>query len=219
MANLKRIVAACGDRPVFIVSPIFRFTLSLCCATAGHMTNFQDPDFIKTLLKDLGRVRSLLKSILPGNTIIDRMELVCGQGYNLEKAVAAARSAWVSDPVHPSNHSFAKMALNLLEAMAPSGILPRGGGSSGRKRKRGESEQAANSGGKGSGGRSRARNWSDQRRGGGYQQYYPMHHNQQYHHAAPRGRGGHHSGGYGGGYGRGYGGGGGGPCGRGGRWN
>jgi hypothetical protein len=78
------------------------------------MTNFQDPDFIKTLLKDLGRI---LKSNFPGNTIIDRMELVCGQGYNLEKAEAAARSTWVSDPVHPSNHSFATMARNLLEAM------------------------------------------------------------------------------------------------------
>jgi hypothetical protein len=147
------------------------------------MTNFQDPDFIKTLLKDLGQIWTLLKSNFP-NTIIDGMELVCSQGYNLEKAVAAARSAWVSDPVHPSNHSFAKMALNLLEAMAPSGILPSGGGSSGRKRKRkrSESEQAANSGvgGKGSGGRSYARNWSDPRRGGGYQQYHPpMHHNQQ----------------------------------------
>jgi hypothetical protein len=188
------------------------------------MTNFQDPDFIKTLLKDLGRIRTLLKSNFRGNTIIDGMELVCGQGYNLKKAEAAARSAWASDPMHPSNHSFAKMVLNLLEAMALSGILSSGGGSSGRKRS--ESEQAANSGGggKGSGGRSRARNWSDPRRGGGYQQYYPpMHHNQQYqqqyHHAAPRGRGGQHPGGYGGGYGRGYGSGGGGPCGRGGQWN
>ncbi len=127
--NLKRIVAACKDQPVFIVSPIFRFTLSPCCAT-----NFQDPDFIKTLLKDRGRIRNLLKSNFSGNTIIDRMELVCGQGYNLEKAEAAARSAWVSDPVHPSNHSFAKMVLNLLEAMAPAGILSSQGGSSGRKR-------------------------------------------------------------------------------------
>ncbi len=59
-------MAACKDQAVFIVSPIFRFTLSPCCATAGHMTNFQDPDFIKTLLKDLGRIRTLLKLNTPG---------------------------------------------------------------------------------------------------------------------------------------------------------
>ncbi len=40
--------------------------------------------------------------------------LICGGGYNLEKA-AAAKNAWVSDPVHPSSHTYAKMAKRALE--------------------------------------------------------------------------------------------------------
>jgi hypothetical protein len=51
ISSLTRIVEACGEHLVFIVSPIFRFVLSPCCTTAGHMSNFTDPDFIKTLLK------------------------------------------------------------------------------------------------------------------------------------------------------------------------
>ncbi len=89
--NLKRIVEACGDHPVFI----FRFVLSPCCTSAGHMSNFSDPDYIKTLLKDLGRIRILLKTSIPGSLIIDGMELICGSGYNLEKAASAAKNAWV----------------------------------------------------------------------------------------------------------------------------
>ncbi len=66
------------------------------------MSNFSDPDFVKTLLKDLGRIRFLLKSSIPGSSVINGMELICGGGYNLESAASAAKSAWISDPVHPS---------------------------------------------------------------------------------------------------------------------
>jgi hypothetical protein len=91
------------------------------------MSNFTEPDFIRTLQKDLDRIRSLLKTSFPVSLIIDGMELICGGGYNLEKAAAAAKSAWMSDPIHPSGHTYAKMALNLLEAMAPSGKVVIGG--------------------------------------------------------------------------------------------
>jgi hypothetical protein len=40
--------------------------------------------------------------------------------------------AWISGPVHPSGHTFAKIAFNLLEAMAPSGKIAKSGGGSGR---------------------------------------------------------------------------------------
>jgi hypothetical protein len=84
------------------------------------------------------------------------MELIRGAGFNLEKAESAARVAWISDLVHPSGHTFAKMA---LEAMAPSGKLA---APSGRKRKRDES---ASGDGGGIGNRTRARAWSAPGRG------------------------------------------------------
>jgi hypothetical protein len=188
ISNLKRLVTACGDRAVFIISPIFRFVLSPCCGTAGHMSIFNDPDYVKTLLKDLNLIRLLLRSNFPSQTVVDGMELFSGAGFNLEKAESAARVAWITDPVHPSGHTVAKMALNLLEAMAPSGKTT---APSGQKRKRDESDSGDASDGGGSGNRSkeRARAWSASGRGTSYEPT-PRGNNRQYGHQQPaRGRG------------------------------
>jgi hypothetical protein len=121
----------------------------------------------------------------PTVTVVDGLELSCGPGINLEKAETAARVAWISDPVHPSGHTFAKMALNLFEAMAPTGKLAT---STGRKRKHSDSD-AGEISGAGSRSEERARVWSDPRRGG-HHQPTPRHNNG--HHdrnSAARGRG------------------------------
>jgi hypothetical protein len=73
------------------------------------------------MLKDLNRIRLLLRSNFPRSSVVDGMELMCCPGLNLEKAETAA----IGSPgsltrfIHPSGHTFAKMALNLIEAMAP----------------------------------------------------------------------------------------------------
>jgi hypothetical protein len=150
--NLKRLIDACGEHPVFVISPHFRFVRGPCCYAAGHMTNFGDPDFIKEMVKDLGRVFQLLKRSLPKAKVVEGMELICGKKYNLERATAAATTCWAGDSVHPTSHTYAKMALHLLEAIAPQ--EPTGLGGSGR-----------NGGGGGGGGgdaaRSRKRTHSD----------------------------------------------------------
>ncbi len=123
---------------------------------------------MKTLLKDLNRIRLLLKVNFPSQTVVDGMELICGAGFNLEKAESAARFTWISDPVHPSGHTFPKMALNLLEAMAPKGKMA---APSGRKRKRdlSASGDASGGGGRGNRAKERARAWSAPGRGTSYQ--------------------------------------------------
>ncbi len=100
--------------------------------------------------------------------------MICGAGYNLEKVEAVASSAWITDPVHPSGHTFAKMVLNLLEAMAPCGKITKGGGSSGRKRKHGKTDIDDSTSGSARS-KERAQNWPDPR-SGGLQQYMPIAH-------------------------------------------
>jgi hypothetical protein len=72
------------------------------------------------------------------------------EGYNTEKAAAVINSGWAFDPVHPSKHVYAKMALNLLEKVAPQNM---DGGQSGQRptdnRKR--SWSSSNQGGGGGG--------------------------------------------------------------------
>jgi hypothetical protein len=66
----------------------------------------------------LNKHKSALRRAVPAATIIDGLELISGTGYNTEKAAAVINSGWAFDPVHPSKHVYAKMALNLLEKIA-----------------------------------------------------------------------------------------------------
>jgi hypothetical protein len=59
------------------------------------------------------------------------MELLCSGHYNMERTEAAARTGWREDPIHPTNHSVAKMALHLIEKLSyynPSKTSIGGGG-------------------------------------------------------------------------------------------
>jgi hypothetical protein len=135
------------------------------------MTNFGDPDFIKEMVKDLGRVFQLLKCSLPKAKVVEGMELICGKKYNLERATAAATTCWAGDSVHPTSHTYAKMALHLLEAIAPQeatglGGSGRGGGGGGdaarsSKRTHSDCESLPKNNNRHT---ERSRNWAEQRR-------------------------------------------------------
>ncbi len=117
--QLKRAIEACVDHPVFIISPWPRFIRTPCCSAAAYVTNFSNADFLSTILGDLNKHKSALRRAAPAATIIDRLELISGSGYNTERSAAVINSGWAFDPVHPSKHVYAKMALNLLEKIAP----------------------------------------------------------------------------------------------------
>ncbi len=63
---------------------------------SGHMLYLGDPDHVKVMLKDLGRIFQLLKKNVPGSS---------GKSYNLEKAAKAANSCRVADVIHPTSHT------------------------------------------------------------------------------------------------------------------
>jgi hypothetical protein len=127
------LVDACGEHPVFVSSPHFRFVKA-----------------------------------------VEGMELICGKKYNLERATAAVTTCWAGDVIHPTSHTYAKMALHLLDAIAPhkaprpggsaqAGGGPGGGGSGANNRKRTHSEcesMPRNT----SRHSERSRNWAEQRR-------------------------------------------------------
>jgi hypothetical protein len=92
--QLKRAIEACGDHPVFIISPWPRFIRTPCCSDAAHVTNFNNADFLSTILGDLNKHKSSLRRAVPAATIIDGLELISGTGYNTEKAAAVINSGW-----------------------------------------------------------------------------------------------------------------------------
>jgi hypothetical protein len=114
----KRLIEACGTHLVLIISPWPRFVRSPCCSELEHTTNFAEPDFLKTIIADLNRLRYQLRKLVSPATVLDGLELICGHGYNKEKVSQVIQAGWGHDPVHPNKHIYAKMALNLMERMA-----------------------------------------------------------------------------------------------------
>jgi hypothetical protein len=126
--QLKRITLECGTHPVFVLIPWPLFMRQPCCDDAGHVTNFNDPDFLQSILSDLAKFKFQLRKCVAPATVVDSLELVCGNGYSLEKVAQTVNAGWVTDPVHPNKHIYAKTALNLMEKMANSRPAPTGSG-------------------------------------------------------------------------------------------
>jgi hypothetical protein len=101
----------------------------------GHVTNFNDPDFLLSILSDLTKFKFHLRKTMAPAVVVDSLELVCGSGYSQEKVAQRVNAGWVADPVHPNKHIYAKAALNLMEKMANSRPANGGSGSS-QSRKR-----------------------------------------------------------------------------------
>jgi hypothetical protein len=158
IAQLKRAIAECGDFPVFVITPWTRFVSQPCCAEAGHVTNFQDPDFLSDILRDLNKQKFYLRKSLAPATVLDGIQLVCGDSSSLEKKEQTMRAGWASDPVHPNGHIYAKMALNLIKKIAPASNRAENSAAGSRKRAsnrdEGERSQDRCSGGAGGGGNS-----------------------------------------------------------------
>jgi hypothetical protein len=67
--------------------------------------------------------------------VVDGIELICGPGCGKERMEEILRAGWV-DLVHPNQHSYSKMTLNLVEKIATANSPP-----AGQKRKRSESSE------------------------------------------------------------------------------
>jgi hypothetical protein len=161
IAQLKRAIAECGDFPVFVITPWTRFVSQPCCEEAGHVTNFQDPDFLADILRDLNKQKFYLRKCLVPATVLDGIQLVCGDSSSLERKEQTMRAGWASDPVHPNGHIYAKMALNVIEKIAPASNSAGNSAAGSRKRSwsasnrdEGERSQDRRSGGAGGGGNS-----------------------------------------------------------------
>ncbi len=127
-----------------------RFVRCPCCSELGHTSNFLDPDFLKSIVSDLNKFLFQLRKLVNPATVLDGLELICGSGYNLEKVRQVVQSGWGDDPVHPHKHTYAKMALNLMEKMSASTTENRE--TSSRKRMWSSSNSDSGSGGSKSGG-------------------------------------------------------------------
>jgi hypothetical protein len=85
IAQLQRAIAECSDFLVFVVTPWSRYVSQPCCTDAGHVTNFQDPNFLTDILRDLNKQKFQLRKSLAPATVLDGVQLVCGENSTMER--------------------------------------------------------------------------------------------------------------------------------------
>jgi hypothetical protein len=94
---------------------------------------------LSTILSGLTKLKFLLRKKLAPATVLDGTELICGTGCGKERSEQILGAGWAG-PVHPKQHIYSKMALNLIERVAATNNT-----TTSQKRKRSESSEDASS--------------------------------------------------------------------------
>ncbi len=116
VANLKRILAVCGGRKVFIITPLLRYFNEFCCGEQAHCTHRMIPDSATKLLLDLGRLHRFIESRLssiPLCEVIPSGDLLAAKHGASTSEILAAYSSWGA--VHGSGAAYTRMALTLVD--------------------------------------------------------------------------------------------------------
>jgi len=116
VANLKRILAVCGDRKVYIITPLLRYINEACCRIASHCTHRGVPDSATKLLLDLSRLHRFIESRLssfPKCEVIPAGDLLAAKHGASAAEVLSAYSGWGA--VHGTGAAYTRMALTLVD--------------------------------------------------------------------------------------------------------
>ncbi len=115
VTNLKRLLAVCGERKVFIITSCLGYANSSCCSVAGHCVHCLIPDFDHKLLDDLRRLHSFFKQRLSSYSVIPAGDLIAGKKDAGNTDIIASYSSWGA--VHGSGTSYTRMALYMLDIL------------------------------------------------------------------------------------------------------
>jgi hypothetical protein len=127
LAELDRVIAACGNRRIFILAVLPRYFLKPCCDDASHCANVCRHDETaveagKKLLRDLESLNEHLAKRFNGkNTqFLFTTDLLTGKQHcSMGDLVDCLFECWRSDPVHGDKSAYLKLAVSLLEFLDP----------------------------------------------------------------------------------------------------
>jgi hypothetical protein len=117
VTNLKRIILACGDRRVIIITPGLRYLTQPCCCDGSHCVHLLIPDAGLKMMADLARLHQFIQRRLSSRAnclVVPACDLLAGKkGATLQEALAAFFSWGI---VHGPNASYTWMALALVDS-------------------------------------------------------------------------------------------------------
>jgi hypothetical protein len=105
--TLSEIVAICGSRLVYILTPLPRYVLVPCCFKDSHCANLVVKDdatrqVVLGLMDELDQVCRLVKTKFPTSKL---------------EVLDAMIANWMTDPVHGDKAGYARVAVKLIEKM------------------------------------------------------------------------------------------------------
>jgi hypothetical protein len=141
--KLERVIAACGNRRIFILSVLPRYFLKSCCEDVSHCANVCRHDETaveagKKLLTDLETLNQQLAARLNGrNTqFLFTGDLLSGKQHcRMGDLVDCLYNCWRNDSVHGDKSAYLKLAMALLDFLEPK-MDPNDPRLPGRKRRR-----------------------------------------------------------------------------------
>jgi hypothetical protein len=115
-AVVTRLLVACGDRMVFIITPGPRYHGIPCCCSGDHCTHLQIPESGIKLMQDLARLQLFISRRLSSSSncsVLPACDLLTGKMNASPEEVLAAFSSWGA--VHGSSSNYTRIALCLVD--------------------------------------------------------------------------------------------------------
>ncbi len=116
VTNLKRIILACGNRRIIIITPGPRYLSQPCCCSNLHCTHLLIPEAGLKMMSDLSRLHLFIQRRLsssPNVTVVPAGDLLVGKTAASQEETLSAFSTW--GKVHGSTASYTRMALSLVD--------------------------------------------------------------------------------------------------------
>jgi hypothetical protein len=120
-AALEEIVKLCGERKIYILTPLPRYILVPCCDSATHCVNLVVKDAatrqgVFDIMDELDLIGKAVSIKFPNCTVLCTGDLLVGKKDATRHEVLDAMIAnWMNDPVHGTKAGYSKMAVKLVE--------------------------------------------------------------------------------------------------------
>jgi hypothetical protein len=123
MRELKRLLAACRDREVWIMEVLPRFLIVHCCDTTSHCANVRQDgpagtQACKKVLTDLAELNALLAAHLTTQKVkmVATGDLLAGvKNASSGQLMDSMYSSWNQDPVHGEKVAYTRIGLGILD--------------------------------------------------------------------------------------------------------
>jgi hypothetical protein len=120
-AALEEIVKLCGERKIYILTPLPRYILVPCCDSDAHCVNIVVKDAaskqgVFDIMDELDLIGKAVSIKFASCTVLCTGDLLVGkQDATRREVLDAMISNWMNDPVHGTKAGYSKIAMKLAE--------------------------------------------------------------------------------------------------------